>query len=398
MTALSTDYMGLALRNPLVASASPLSKTVDGVRQLADAGVGAVVLYSLFEEQLRREAALNAGLADAGADSVAESLSYFPSAAAVEPGPSRYLSLLARAVAAVDIPVIASLNGVTPGGWSGYARALQDAGAAAIELNIYYLPGVPQISARDVEQRHVDVLARVKDAVTVPVAVKLSPYFSSMGEIALRLDDAGADGLVLFNRFLQPDIDPDKLTVVPAVDLSQPAEARVARTWIALLRGRVRAGLAASTGVETAADVAKYLLAGADVVMTTSALVRHGPQHATTMLDDLTAWMAEKGFTAVDELRGMLAAPTDTDGSEYERAGYVRALQAANAGAYDTWWSGQRADGLGKWASSHPRIEYDPVIFASHSGEPVGPGPNDLAEMRDTCQVVTSANAQERSQ
>ena len=277
---LSTDYMGLALRNPLVASASPLSKTVDGVRRLADAGVGAVVLYSLFEEQLLREAAQNARLVDAGTESFAESLSYFPAAAEEEPGPRRYLSLLERAAAAVDVPVIASLNGVTPGGWANYAAAMQDAGAAAIELNIYYLPGDPHISGRDVEQRHIDVLTRVKDAVTVPVAVKLGPYFSSTGEMALRLDEAGADGLVLFNRFLQPDIDPETLAVVPAVGLSSPAEARLPRTWIALLHGRVRAALAATTGVEDPADVARYLLAGADVVMTTSALLRHGPEHA----------------------------------------------------------------------------------------------------------------------
>ena len=219
---LSTDYMGLALRNPLVASASPLSKTVDGVRRLADAGVGAVVLYSLFEEQLRREAALNARLADAGTESFAESLSYFPAAAEEEPGPRRYLSLLERAAAAVEVPVIGSLNGVTPGGWADYARAMQDAGAAAIELNIYYLPGDPHISGRDVEQRHIDVLTRVKDAVTVPVAVKLGPHFSSTGEMALRLDEAGADGLVLFNRFLQPDIDAEALAVVPGVEPLQP--------------------------------------------------------------------------------------------------------------------------------------------------------------------------------
>jgi dihydroorotate dehydrogenase (fumarate) len=337
MTELSTDYMGLALRNPLVASASPLSRTVDGVRQLADAGVGAVVLYSLFEEQLRHEAALNARLADAGTESFAESLSYFPAVAEAEPGPRRYLSLLERAVTAVEIPVIASINGVTPGGWTGYARAMQDAGAAAIELNIYSLPGDPRISARDVEQRHIDVLRQVKSAVTVPVAVKLSPHFSSTGEIARQLDDAGADGLVLFNRFLQPDIDPDKLVVVPAVALSHPADALLPRTWIAVLRGRVRAALAATTGVETAADVAKYLLAGADVVMTTSALLRHGPEHATVLLDGLTAWMASKGFTAVDQLRGMLAVPMGTDGTEYERAGYVNALRAANAGAYGPW-------------------------------------------------------------
>jgi len=333
---LSTVYMGLALRNPLVASASPLSQTVDGVRRLADAGVGAVVLYSLFEEQLRREAAANARLVDAGTESFAESLSYFP-AAAEEAGPRRYLSLLERAAAAVDVPVIGSLNGVTPGGWADYARAMEDAGAAAIELNIYYLPGDPRISGRDVEQRHIDVLTRVKDAVSVPMAVKLSPYFSSTGEMALRLDEAGADALVLFNRFLQPDIDPDTLAVVPQVGLSNPVEARLPRTWIALLHGRVRASLAATTGVETSADVVKYLLAGADIVMTASALLRHGPEHATVLLDGLTDWMGRKGFAAVDELRGLLAVPPGTDETLFERAAYVGALREANSGIYGPW-------------------------------------------------------------
>ena len=214
---LSTDYMGLALRNPLVASASPLSHTVDGVRQLADAGVGAVVLHSLFEEELAEEAARNARLVEAGSESFAESLSYFPETVWEEPGPRRYLSLLERATAAVEIPVIASLNGVTPSGWTGYARAIQDAGAVAIELNIYYLPGEPHISGREVERRHVELLERVKGAVSLPIAVKLSPYFSSTGEMARQLDAAGANALVLFNRFLQPDIDPDTHTVVSAV-------------------------------------------------------------------------------------------------------------------------------------------------------------------------------------
>jgi dihydroorotate dehydrogenase (fumarate) len=334
---LSTNYMGLELRNPLVASASPLSHTVDGVRRLADAGVGAVVLHSLFEEQVREEAMLNARLAEAGTDSFAESLSYFPEAAEEDLGPHRHLSLLQRAAAAVDIPVIGSLNGVTPGGWTDYARAMQDAGAAAIELNIYYLPGDPRTSGRDVEQRHVDVLRRVKDAVTVPVAVKLSPYFSSPGELALRLDEAGADALVLFNRFLQPDIDSELLAVVPTVALSNPLDAGLPRTWIALLRGRVRAALAATTGVESPADVAKFLLAGADVVMTASALLRHGPAHATELLDGLSEWMARKGFRAVDEVRGMLSVPADADEAEYERAGYVSALRGANASDYGPW-------------------------------------------------------------
>jgi len=342
---LSTSYLGLALRNPLVASASPLSNSVDGVRRLADAGVGAVVLYSLFEEQLRREAEQNARLAEAGTEAFAESLSYFPAEAEAEatedgsadqPSPRRYLSLLERAAAAVDIPVIGSINGVTPGGWTSYARAMQDAGAAAIELNIYYIPGDPRMTGREVEQRHIDILGRVKDAVTVPVAVKLSPYFSSVGEMALRLDEAGADGLVLFNRFLQPDIDPETLAVVPAVDLSSPAEARVPRTWISILCQRVRASLAATTGVEGPADVAKYLLAGADVVMTASSLIRHGPGHATVLLDGLADWMARKGYASVDDVRGLLAVPAGTDQAAYERAGYVRAMRDAN-GAHRPW-------------------------------------------------------------
>jgi len=326
---LSTTYMGLALRNPLVASASPLSHTVDGVRRLADAGVGAVVLHSLFEEQLREESVLNARLADAGSESFAESLSYFPAEVEEDAGPHNYLSLLERSAGAVEIPVIASLNGVTPAGWTDYASAMQDAGAAAIELNVYYLPGDPSTSGRDVEQRYVDILDRVKDAVTVPVAVKLGPYFSSTGEIALRLDEAGADALVLF--------DTETLAVVPGLALSRPVDALLPRTWIALLRGRVRAALAATTGVQDPADVAKYLLAGADVVMTASALLRHGPEHATMLLDGLSAWMTRKGFTTVDEVRGLLAVPSDTDEAAYERAGYVSALRAANAGLYGPW-------------------------------------------------------------
>jgi dihydroorotate dehydrogenase (fumarate) len=328
---LSTSYLRLTLRNPLVASASPLSNTLDGVRRLADAGVGAIVLYSLFEEQLRQEAEQNSRLADAGTDSFAESLSYFPAGAENDAGPRRYLDLLERAAAAVEIPVIGSLNGVTPGGWTSYARAMQDAGAAAIELNIYYLPGDPRITGRDVEQRHIDVLHDVKASVTLPVAVKLSPYFSSTGEIALRLDEAGADGLVLFNRFLQPEIDPETLSVVPAIGLSSPAEARLPRTWICILRRRVGCSLAGTSGVEEPADVARYLLAGADAVMTASALIRHGPGHAAVLLDGLSGWMARKGYNSVSDLRGLLALPADADQTGTERALYFRALQDANS-------------------------------------------------------------------
>jgi dihydroorotate dehydrogenase (fumarate) len=329
---LSTRYLGLELRNPLVASASPLSNTVDGVRRLADAGVGAVVLFSLFEEQLRREAAQNAAVADAGTESFAESLSYFPPAADADPGPRRYLDLLERAAAAVDIPVIASLNGSTTGGWTSYATALERAGAAAIELNVYHLPGDPLFPGRDVEQRHVEILTTVKAVVKIPVAVKMSPFYSSTGEMALRLDRAGADGLVLFNRFLQPDIDPETLTVTAGFGLSSPAEARLPRAWIALLAGRVAASLAATTGVEGSADVARYLLAGADVVMTASALIRHGMAHAGVLLDGVSAWMSRKRFASVADVRGLLSVPSDADGAAYERSGYVTVLQAANRG------------------------------------------------------------------
>jgi dihydroorotate dehydrogenase (fumarate) len=334
---LATTYMGLTLRNPLLASASPLSHTVEGVRRLADAGVGAVVLFSMFEEQLRAQAAHDARLLETPAESSPEARDYFPSVVEDGSGPRGYLSLLERAADAVEVPVIASLNGTTPEGWTDYARAMQDAGAAGIELNIYYLPGVPHTAGRDVEQRHVETVERVKGAVTVPVAVKLNPYFSSIGEMALRLDAAGADALVLFNRFLQPDIDPERLAVVPSVMLSQPAEARLPRTWIALLRGRVRAALAATTGVERPADVVSYLLAGADVVMSASALLRHGPEHAGVLLDGLRDWMERKGFREVDEMRGILAVPADADGEAYERAGYVSAMRAANAGVHSGW-------------------------------------------------------------
>ncbi|BBY65822.1 dihydroorotate dehydrogenase-like protein [Mycolicibacterium helvum] len=334
---LSTRYLGITLNNPLVASASPLSQTVDGVRRLADCGVGAVVLYSLFEEQLQREAEQNAQLAEAGTESFAESLTYFPRTAEQDHGPRRYLSLLERAAAAVTIPVIGSLNGITPGSWARYARSMQDAGAAAIELNIYSLPGDPHATGRDVEQRHLDILAWVKDSVTVPVAVKLSPYFSATGEMARRLDAAGAEGLVLFNRFLQPDVDPETLTMVRTPSLSTAAECRLPLTWIALLRSQVGASLAATTGVESATEVIKYLLAGADVVMTASALLRHSPEYAAVLLDGLREWMGRKGFTTVDELRGMLAVPADIDGTARERADYVSTIQSADTAAYGPW-------------------------------------------------------------
>jgi dihydroorotate dehydrogenase (fumarate) len=329
---LTTRYLGLELRNPLVASASPLSNTLAGIRQLASSGVGAIVLYSLFEEQVRRQAEEDAALARAGTESFAESLTYFPDTAGDDLGPRRYLSLLERAAAAVDIPVIASLNAVTAGGWTSYAPALERAGAAAVELNIYHPFGSARQAGRDIEQRHIEILAAVKQVVSVPVAVKLHPYFSSVGEFARRLEEAGADGLVLFNRFLQPDIDPETLTVTAGFGLSSPAEARLPRAWIALLSGRLRASLAATTGVHDAVDVATYLLAGADVVMTASALIRHGPGYATAMLDGLRAWMARKGYAGVSEFRGLMRVPVGADEQAVERAGYVSFLREANLG------------------------------------------------------------------
>jgi dihydroorotate dehydrogenase (fumarate) len=337
---LSTRYLGLSLRTPLLASASPLTGTVEGVRRLANAGVGAVVLYSLFEEQLRREAAHDELMAAQGTESYAEALTYFPATVDSGDGAQRYLRLVERAAAAVDIPVIGSLNASTPGSWARYARRIQDAGAAAIELNIYYLPGDTGADGGAVEQRHLDVLAEVKSAATIPVAVKLSPYFSATADMAHRLDSAGADGLVLFNRFLQPDIDPETLGTVRSVTLSTPADTRLPLTWIALLHGRIRACLAASTGVERASDVAKYLLAGADVVQSTSALLRHGPEYAGVLLQELSHWMNRKRFRDLGEVRGLLAAPDakDTeDSAAQQRADYVWSLRKANSGMYDTY-------------------------------------------------------------
>ncbi len=306
---LSTSYLGFRLKNPVVASASPLSRTVEGVRQLADAGVGAVVLSSLFEEVLEAEARRHGALVEAGSERFAESLTYFPEAALADAAPRRYLSLIERASSAVAIPVIASLNAVTPAGWTTYARQMQDAGAVAIELN--FLPSLPvedEVSGRVIEERQLEALRLVKAVVSVPVAVKMNPCYSAAGEMARRFAAAGADGLVLFNRFLCPDIDPQALAVVPSGGLSSPADGRLPRAWIALLRRRLTISLAASSGVEGPDDVAKHLLAGSDVVMTASALLRHGPEYAQVLLGGLCAWMASKGFSRLEELRGLLAA------------------------------------------------------------------------------------------
>lgn len=328
---LATRYLGLDLRSPVVASAGPLSQTVDGIKELADTGLGAVVMYSLFEEQIRREEARQVSMLERAEESFAEALSYFPEQDEVgeDSITEGYLKLLEEAAGAIDIPLIASLNGATHGGWVNTARRMQDAGASALELNVYMVPGELG-SGAEVEERHLEILQGVKQAVSIPVAVKLSPYFSSVGNMCQRLDEAGADGLVLFNRFLQPEVDVERLEVVPGVELSTPFEARLPRTWIAVLHGKLRASLAATSGVETAEDVIKYILAGADVVMTTSALVRHGRGHAKVLVDGLSDWLERKQL-GLDQARGMLAVPADVRVSGYERAGYVAALQRAKA-------------------------------------------------------------------
>jgi dihydroorotate dehydrogenase (fumarate) len=333
---LTTRYMGLELRNPIVASAGPYGRTVEGVRRLAVAGVGAVVLSSLFEEQLEHEAerAEQESRRREDEEAAATASDDYAPPGGQRRGPSGYLELIKHSTAAVDVPVIASLNGCTTGGWTDYAAAMERAGAAAIELNLYFPQADPLTSGREIEQRHVEVITTVKAAVSVPVAVKIAPYFSSPGEVALRFDRVGADGLVLFNRFMQPGIDPETLNVDSTFELSRSADAAFPRMWIARLRGRVRASLAASTGVETAADVAAYLLAGADVVMTTSALLRHGPEYAEQLLYGLTGWMRRKGFGGLDDVRGLLAEPVAEhderhyDG-DHERGGYLTALQQA---------------------------------------------------------------------
>ncbi len=327
---LTTNYMGLSLRNPLVASAGPLSQTATGVRELADAGVGAVVMYSLFEEQMRRDAERMAELEEAHEDSFPEALSYFPNVpfSADDTAVTQYLRLVESAADAIDVPLIGSLNAASMGGWVANASRLADAGAAAIELNIYLVPGDVTVTGDEVERRHIEILQAVRESVSVPVAVKMSPYFSSVGNMCLALDRAGADGLVLFNRFLQPDVDIDRLEVTSGVTLSSQNDARLPRTWIAVLRDRVQASLAASSGVETSADVVKYILAGADVVMTTSSLVRHGAHHAGKLLEGLDSWLGRKELD-LGAARGMLAVPRNVEPAGYERAGYVSALEKA---------------------------------------------------------------------
>ena len=325
---LRTTYMGMELQHPIVASASPLSGSVASIKRLEDAGAAAVVLFSLFEEQLKHESAALEYLMTAGTESFAESLNYFPEVDDYTVGPDRYLELVRQASEAVDIPIIASLNGITNTGWIEYARLMQEAGARGIELNIYYIPADLTTSGREVEQRYIEIVKAVKAAVSIPVAVKLSPFFSAIGSMAKALDEAGADALVLFNRFYQPDFDLDKLDVVPNLQLSTPDEIRLPLLWIAVLHGKLRASLGATRGVHSPVEVVKYLMAGADAVMTTSALLKHGVDYLGTLREGLRTWMEMRRYGSVAQMKGSLSQQSCPDPDAFERANYMKVLQS----------------------------------------------------------------------
>jgi dihydroorotate dehydrogenase (fumarate) len=323
---LSADYLGFKLRHPIIASASPLTSTLEGIRALEDAGAAAVVMPSLFEEQIQAEDTAYTMYTEHGSYSQSEAGSYFPELPDYDRGMAGHLDTLRRAVAAVDIPVIASLNGVTTEGWMGYAAKLEQAGAAALELNLYFIPADATISGEAIEARYVEVVRAVKRVVKIPVAVKLSPFFSSTGHMAHQLARAGADGLVLFNRFYQPDFDLASLKVKSELKLSSSQEAGPSLLWIALLAGQVKTSLAATSGVETAEQVVKYLLVGADAVMTTSALLRHGPAYMRTLITGLTSWLEENGHPSVATIRGLKSVGEEDNAVELLRAQYVRLL------------------------------------------------------------------------
>lgn len=327
MTDLSTKYLGMTLHTPLVASASPLSKDVDGIRRLEDAGASAVVLYSLFEEQLRQEAMELEYHLSAGTESFAESLTYLPMRGEFRTGPEGYLEHIRKAKKAVGIPVVASLNGATLGGWTHYAEQIQEAGADAIECNIYSIPADMDVPSNVVEQSYVDILHAVKSTVHIPVAVKLSPFFSNMAYMAKRLEGAGADGLVLFNRFYQPDIDLDELEIRPNVLLSTPQALRLPLTWIGILYGRVRTSLAGTSGVHSAEDVIKLLLVGADVTMLCSALLQEGVSHLRFVEHELRTWLEEHEYESVAQMQGSMSQLRCPDPGAFERAQYMRAVK-----------------------------------------------------------------------
>jgi dihydroorotate dehydrogenase (fumarate) len=328
MSDLSTKYLGLTLKNPVVASASPLSESLDNIRRLEDHGIGAVVLPSLFEEQLNLESdALDADLSR-GAEGFSESLTYLPDLHDYNLGPDGYLELIRKAKSAVKVPILASLNGVSQGGWTKYAREMEQAGADAIELNIYSIVADPERSGVEVERSFAELVQTVKQSVRVPLAVKLSHFFSAMANFARKLDGAGADALVLFNRFYQPDLDIESLEVVPSLTLSRPAELLLRLHWVAILYGKVRADLAVTGGVHSAEDVVKSVMVGARVAMMTSALLQNGIPHLDGVLRELACWMDEHEYDSVRQMCGSMSQRNVPDPAAYERGNYMRVLSS----------------------------------------------------------------------
>ncbi|HOM18642.1 MAG TPA: dihydroorotate dehydrogenase-like protein [Thermoguttaceae bacterium] len=323
---LRTTYLGIQLKNPLVVAACSLTDQLDNLRQMADAGAAAIVMHSLFEEQIEHETDEFQRVYQRGADSFAEALTYFPDLDEYRLGPQDYVDHVAQAKKAVGVPIIASLNGVTTGGWVRYAKMLQDAGADALELNVYYIAADMNQSGAEVEQKYIDLAASVKKAIQIPLAVKLGPFFSSPGYMARRLVEAGADGLVLFNRFLQPDFDLEELQVKPHLELSTPAELLLPLRWIAILHGRLQASLALTSGIHRPMDLVKAIVAGADVGMVASVLYREGIGALRTLLDGLQRWLADHEYQSVAEARGALSQAKCPDPTAFERGNYMRAL------------------------------------------------------------------------
>ena len=328
MIDLSTRYLGLRLANPLVASASPLCESLDNLRKMEDAGAAAVVLHSLFEEQIDVESHHLDRYLSHGTESYAESVSYFPDLHHYNLGPDGYLEHIRRAKAAVDIPVIGSLNGVSTGGWIRFARRIEQAGADALELNIFYLPTDPGLTGAEVEQMYVDLVRDVKRSVSIPVAVKLGHSFTATANLAQRLDGAGADALVLFNRFYLPDFDLETLDVVPKLTLSSPHELLVRLHWVAVLHGHVRADLAVTGGVHGPEDVLKTMMAGAQVAMTTSALLQHGIDHLARMRAGLLDWMQAREYTSIAQMQGSMSYRSVAEPAAFERANYMKVLSS----------------------------------------------------------------------
>jgi dihydroorotate dehydrogenase (fumarate) len=319
--------MGLTLRNPIVPSASPLSRNIDTIKQMEDAGAAAVVLYSLFEEQIRFESDELVHYLDYGTYRFAESLTYFPDLPQYKVRGEGYLEHLRKAKEAVSIPIIGSLNGVTTGGWMEYAKKIEQAGADGLELNVYYIAADPKMSGAEVEALYLDALKAVREVVKIPVAMKLSPFFSATANMASRLDGAGAGALVLFNRFYQPDIDLGKLEVVPNLVLSTSTELRLPLRWIAILYGRVKASLALTSGIHTSGDAIRAIMAGADVTNVCSVLLKGGVGKIAELLEGMAAWMEAHGYGSVGQMKGSLSQKSVGDPAAYERANYIKTLQ-----------------------------------------------------------------------